>query len=242
VKIDVDIKRKAIPEHIRQHLTADYGGGFKENAFGLTVLMIGFFTLLPLFAAQDKTLFYVVGLFVAFLLLWLVKISFTSEQKLFREPTLFLGVTGVIGSLAHLITFLHFTYYAVVESTLYYVFLFIASVIFVLAWYFICRQYVKKYSSWKEIDFTKKWWYSAILHTLFVLVIVTLILDVLGELWIGIKVSLFMIFYSYFSAFYIFVGSKYLHKYWFMTKNIELVKRLNGGKRMQPKNNRTKNG
>ncbi len=67
----------------------------------------------------------------------------------------------------------------------------------------------------------------------------------LGQFLLGHPDTIMPLFmtliYQGFSLFFIFMGANNLHKYRFMTKNIELVKRLNGSRRVQPKNNRTKN-
>lgn len=84
-----------------QRLTLDYHMSFKSVVWVYTVLMSAFFTLIPLFATQNKTLFYLDSVLVGVLFVWTVKISLTSENKFVREPTLFLGVAGLLRSIAH---------------------------------------------------------------------------------------------------------------------------------------------
>ncbi|MGD6796076.1 hypothetical protein [Metabacillus indicus] len=214
-RINKDVKRRSLPAHVREHL--DYISHFQVKAQigGFTFLLLDLFILLPLLNPPNQLFLWTIGPLLAGVSLWAVSLLMRRVEETELESILFLGCLGGAGSLSYLLITVKYCLVLGVTSPGYYAFLVLTYLVIMVLF---IKHYRSKFSSLDDrpIKPVSKWQYA-------VVGIVIPLGNVLANIVLGFSESvmlsvLTMIFFG-FSITYMFLLTKFLHKYLFIKTN-----------------------
>ncbi|MDQ0221245.1 hypothetical protein ELQ35_20885 [Peribacillus cavernae] len=223
LSIDQDIKRRQLPEHIREHLQPFSTLQIKVIIGAFTFIGLDALVLIPLLFPVIKLVLYITIPLLIFISVWGIWLLIRNAENTELESLLFLGYLGIIGSLCYFILILKYSFMLGIISPIYYVGSFL---IYISLIYLFFRHQFKKYST-LEKKLPKKtpaWQYT--------LVTISVPAGYIAAQYImgftpSILLSIMSVVYFVFCIFYIFILSRSFHKYFFIKANIHLVKFAN---------------
>lgn len=223
-KISPGTKRRDIPEHFIEHLSFFPSFQVKFLVGGLTFFLLDLFILFPLLVPENITILFSAAPLLGLISLWATAILVRKTVGIELETILFFGCCGLVGSFAYLLVGFKYSFLMGVTSPLYYAAI---AVVYFISIYFFFRHYNKKYSSAKKRDATPTpgWHYTAASIAAPLGYIAAQYLAGVSNFLI---VSLITLIFYGFSYFYIFVMTKYFHKYFFIKSNLFYVRFADG--------------
>lgn len=225
LRTNTNINVDEIPKNVLSHLEYDYMPSFKFTSFILTFIAIGLITIVPLLAFQNKWTMYPVVVLIGILIIVTIRIFLTRGENYKSQTTLYMALSGIIGSISYFLTSQQIAYQIGVTSGLYYV---VMSLLFLATWVFFLRRQVelsnsegqRKKKERKSSPFVERLIYIG-----------GPIGYVAMQFLLGHPetiMHLFMcIIYQVLCVIFIYLDAKFVYKYWFMIRNRELVEYFN---------------
>ncbi|MDQ0221250.1 hypothetical protein ELQ35_20865 [Peribacillus cavernae] len=220
LKIEQDIKRRRLPQHIKEQLDPFSTMQIKFVIASGTFFMLDLLIILPLLVPVIKAVLFITLPLLIFISLWAIWLLVRKAEDTELESLLFLGCLGIVGSICYFVLSLKYSFMLGIDSPLYY---FISIVIFGFIIFLFIRHQVKRYSSLERerTKETPKWHYRVLSISVPAGYLVAhYIMGLSG----GFMLSFMTVVFFGMSIFYIFVLAKYLYKYFFIKTNIHLVR------------------
>lgn len=220
MKIAKNVKRKQLPEHIKQQLDPFSTMQIKFAISSITFFLLDLLIILPLIVPVIKVVIYITIPLLIFISIWAILLLLRKAEDTELESILFLGCLGIVGSICYFILALKYSYMLGIESPLYYI---ISIIIFVLTVYLFIHHQIKRYSNLEKEKKkeTPLWHYKVLSISVPAGYLVAHYVMGISD---GYVLSLMTVVFMGFSVFYIFILAKYLHKYLFIKANIHLVR------------------
>ncbi|WP_409290421.1 hypothetical protein [Peribacillus sp. SCS-37] len=223
IKIPGNLKYKQLPEHIQTHLIPYSIYNVRFALVVSTFLMLDLFSLVPLLVPKQPLVFWVNVPLMIFISIWAIWLLIRKPEDTELEFVLFLGCLGGIGAVCYFTLALKYLYLAEINSFFYFsalILMFVASIVLFF------RHQFKRYASFSEEQKKKTpaWHYTFAYGAVPIGYVAG---PYLANGPSGLPIIVLGIIFLIFSSFFIFLFTKYVHKYIFMKTNIHLVRFMN---------------
>lgn len=222
-EINKEIKRHNLPDHIKEGLAPISIFQIKFMIGVLTFFLLDFVIMIPLLYPTYKPILYVTLPPMIIISVWAFWLLIRKRENTQMESLLFLGFLGIVGSFCYFVLAMKYNYMIGIQSPFYYIFMLLIYITFI---FLFVRNEHKKYSS-LQVKLKKKtpvWQYTIALIApgagyIFAHYIMGLgsflVLTVMSVIYFGLSIA------------YIFILAMGFHKYFFIKKNIHLVRFAN---------------
>ncbi|PMC34353.1 hypothetical protein CJ195_24025 [Bacillus sp. UMB0899] len=222
-EINKELKRNNLPDHIREGLAPLPVQQIKFVIGVLTFFLLDILILIPLLFPTYKIVLYITIPLMVMINLWAFSLLFRKRENIQMESLLFLGYLGIVGSFSYFVLAMKYNYMVGIKSPIYYISMFL---IYLLINFLFFRNEHKKYSS-LEVKGKKKtpaWQFGLAFIAPSAGYIFAHYLIGLGSF---LELSIMSVIYWGISITYIFIFARSFHKYFFIKKNIHLVRFAN---------------
>jgi hypothetical protein len=223
LKLERDIKFRALPEHFKEHLSFFPHFLIKQLIAGFTFVMLDLLVLIPIIYPMIDTTFYLTIPFILLINIWAIRLLILNPEKTELESILFLGALGAVGSYSVFILIQKMNYYVLQVNSLFYLMASILLYIVVICFFSYIK--VKKFST---IIVLKK---KNEQHSTFTNSIITISVSagyMVAQIVINQSLSIMntymIVIFSLLLLFFTDMAVKYIHRYLFMKSNLNVVK------------------